>query len=82
MEKTIGYRLGFYIAQGFHYLFSRKPVWLYEITDKYNVSQPVMIIAKSCTVILIFFFVTDIHRYGAWYFGNASYSSPIGNLLT
>jgi len=32
--------------------------------------------AITSAAILLFLFVTDLHRYGAWYFGNATYIKP------
>lgn len=75
-EISLSYRLGFNIARGIHFYLSRRPEWLYRFADRNNIGERWMKICKICFALLVIFFVTDIHRYGAWYSGGATYIKP------
>jgi hypothetical protein len=77
-EKTysISFYIGYFIGLCVGYYLSPRPAGLYRFTDKKNISRRWMKICKICFALLFIFFITDIHRYGAWYSGDATYIKP------
>jgi hypothetical protein len=73
---NLSYRLGFNIARGIHFYLSRRPAWLYRFAERNNIGERWMKVCKICAAMLFIFFVTDIHRYGAWYNGGTTYIKP------
>jgi len=72
---------GFYLAKGVHYWFSRWPARLYRFADRCNIGVKWMTVCKGSAAVLIILFITDIHRYGAWYSGGATYIMPWWQLV-
>lgn len=75
-NQSLSERAGFYLAKGIYYYMSRKPDRLYEFAAKFNISDRLIKTCKICAALLVFFFVSDIHRYGAWYTGGSTYIKP------
>jgi hypothetical protein len=73
---SLSYRAGFNIAKGVHFYLSPRPAWLYRFAERNNIGNRWMKVCKICFAILVIFFITDIHRYGAWYSGGATYIKP------
>jgi len=72
---------GFYLAKGVYFWFSRRPARLYRFTERCNIGERWMKACKFSAAALIILFITDIHRYGAWYSGGATYIMPWWQLV-
>lgn len=67
---------GYYIAKVWHIYMSPLPACLYSVADDCRVSRGRMKTCKICAAVIVLLLVTDMHRYGAWYSGGATYIKP------
>lgn len=75
-DKSLSYRAGYIAGKCVRIYFSRRPAWLYNFANKYGIGERWVKVCKFCFAVLFLFFVTDMHRYGAWYTGGATFIKP------
>lgn len=64
------------MARGVYYYMTENPAWLYAFAARSGIGSRLVRYCKFSASALLLFFVTDIHRYGAWYSGGATYIKP------
>lgn len=75
-KNSLSERAGFYMAKGVDYYLTDNPGWICTFASRFGIGSRLVRYCKISVVLLLFFSVTDIHRYGAWYMGNATYIKP------
>lgn len=74
--RSLSFRGGFFIGRALRFYFFASPQQLYDAAAEHGVGRRVLKVCRFCGAVLFLFFITDIHRYGAWYTGGATYIKP------
>lgn len=75
-RKSLSELAGFYMAKGIYCWMTVNPAWLLVFAERFGIGSRLLKCCRMSAAVLFLFLVTDIHRYGAWYTGGATYIKP------